>query len=108
METIILEPKNKEELDALKRTIKRMGIRSYSISSSNKKYLTRLKEVDAENNEFKDPDIEKLTNKEERVQLARYKLATLSKRNQKATASMELINEVLQDVRKSNNAKKKR
>jgi hypothetical protein len=46
MEAIIVEPKNKEELDAVKETIKQMGALSYSISSSRKKYLTRLKKID--------------------------------------------------------------
>jgi hypothetical protein len=55
-----------------------------------------------------DQEFVKLNNKEDRKQLARYKLATLSKRNPKATASMELINEILRDIRKSDNAKKKR
>lgn len=109
MEAIIVEPKNKEELDAVKKTIKQLGIRSYSISSSRKIYLTKLKKNDSdENREFIDKELIKMDNKEDRKQRARYKLATLSKRNPNATASMDLINKVLKDIRKSDNDEKKK
>ena len=101
MEAIILEPKNKEELEAVKKTIKRMGIKSYSISNKNKKQLAELKSSDVETKELNSKEITNKANKKERLKSARHKLSTLSKRNPKATASMKLINEVLDGLRKS-------
>ncbi|MDQ2719986.1 MAG: hypothetical protein M3Z26_09560 [Bacteroidota bacterium] len=108
MEVILLEPKNKEELNAVKKTIKRMGIQSFIVSDENVKYLTSLKKKnEGEKGKFIDTDLERINNKEERIQSARYKLATLPKRNPKIKANMQLINESLQDIRKPKNARKK-
>ena len=108
MEAIVLEPKNKKELDAIKETLKHMGIRSFSVSNENKKYLESLKIIKMHSEvDLNDPDVIKKMSKEERIQLARYNLSTLALRNHKATASMELINEVLHEIRKSKNGKKK-
>ena len=88
MEAIILEPKNIDELHAVKKVIKEIGISSFTISDSEKKYLSKLKKATYAKGKYLDPELEQM-NKKDRVQLAKYKLATLSKRNQKATASME-------------------
>lgn len=106
MEAIILEPKNMDELHAVKKAIKEIGISSFSISDSEKKYLSKLKRATSAKGKYIDPELEQM-NKKDRVQLAKYKLATLSKRNPKASASMELINEVLHDIRKPIHGKKK-
>jgi 3-dehydroquinate dehydratase len=107
MEAIILEPKNKDELKAVRKAINEIGVRSFSISDSDKKYFSKLNKMNsADKANYIDEEFESRT-KKERIQLARYKLSTLSKRNPKATASMQLINEVLQDIRKPANAKKK-
>jgi hypothetical protein len=107
MEAIILEPKNIDELKAVRKAIKEIGIRSFRINDSEKIYLLKLKKSDYVKGKFIDSELES-KNKKDRVQLAKYKLATLSKRNPKASASMELINEVIEDIRKPINAKKKR
>jgi len=108
MEAIILEPKNKDELNAVKKTLKKMGIKSYSVSDSDKKFLSGLQLIEDFSIEKLPEEKRKQLNKEERNQIARYNLATLAKQNPKATASMKLINKVLHDIRNPNNAKKKR
>jgi len=108
MEAIILEPKNKEELEAVKKTIKEMGVISYSVSIEKKELLKKFKRIHSlEKGGFTDYNLMELSNKKDRREIARYKLATLPKRNSKTKANMELINEVLWDIRKPKNARKK-
>jgi hypothetical protein len=83
MEAIISEPKNKDELQAVRKAIKEIGVRPFSISDSDKKYFSKLNKVNsAHKANFIDEELESKT-KKERVELAGYKLSTLSKRIQK-------------------------
>lgn len=92
----------------VKEPSKHIGIRSFSISNENKKYLESLKIIKMYSEEdLNDPDVIKQMSREKRSQWAHYNLSTLSLHNPKATASMELINEVLHNIRKSKNGRKK-